>query len=51
MIGCALLLPYGSLLTVAAAAVYVVLSGLAVARPLTGALDWLVPPFFRAGST
>lgn len=49
MIGAALFLPYGSLLTVAAAAVYVLLSGLAVARPLKGALDWLVPPFFRAG--
>ncbi|MFJ6805955.1 DUF5941 domain-containing protein [Streptomyces anulatus] len=48
MIGGALFLPYGSPLTVAAAGVYVVLSGLAVARPLKGALDWLVPPFFRA---
>ncbi|PCG82843.1 transferase [Streptomyces sp. WZ.A104] len=48
MVGGALLLPYGSWLTVAAAAVYVLLSGLAVARPLTGALDWLVPPLFRA---
>ncbi|MFB8070953.1 DUF5941 domain-containing protein [Streptomyces californicus] len=49
MIGAALFLPYGSWLTVAAAAVYALLSGLAVARPLKGALDWLVPPFFRAG--
>ncbi|RPK88464.1 MULTISPECIES: DUF5941 domain-containing protein [Streptomyces] len=48
MVGGALFLPYGSRLTVAAAAVYVLLSGLAVARPLKGALDWLVPPFFRA---
>ncbi|WP_432148660.1 DUF5941 domain-containing protein [Streptomyces sp. bgisy029] len=48
MVGAALFLPYGSPLTVAAAAVYVLLSGLAVARPLKGALDWLVPPFFRA---
>ncbi|MFJ4971176.1 DUF5941 domain-containing protein [Streptomyces sp. NPDC088755] len=48
MVGAALLLPYGSWLTVAAAAGYVLLSGLAVARPLKGALDWLVPPFFRA---
>ncbi|MEW2069689.1 DUF5941 domain-containing protein [Streptomyces sp. NPDC007346] len=48
MVGAALLLPYGSPLTVVAAAVYVLLSGLAVARPLKGALDWLVPPFFRA---
>ncbi|MFJ9625781.1 DUF5941 domain-containing protein [Streptomyces sp. NPDC101181] len=48
MTGGALFLPYGGWLTVAAAAVYVVLSGLAVARPLTGVLDWLVPPLFRA---
>ncbi|MGW2056600.1 DUF5941 domain-containing protein [Streptomyces sp. NPDC001840] len=33
---------------VVAALVYVLTSGLAVARPLTGALDWLVPPVFRA---
>nr|WSY50090.1 CDP-alcohol phosphatidyltransferase family protein [Streptomyces sp. NBC_00886] len=31
------------------AAVYVLLSSEAVARPLKGTLDWLVPPFFRAG--
>ncbi|WP_031043840.1 DUF5941 domain-containing protein [Streptomyces sp. NRRL F-5650] len=31
-----------------AAIVYVLTSALAVARPLKGALDWLVPPFFRA---
>ncbi|MEW2264391.1 DUF5941 domain-containing protein [Streptomyces sp. NPDC047853] len=31
-----------------AAVAYVLTSGLAVARPLTGALDWLVPPFLRA---
>ena len=30
------------------AAAYALLSGLAVARPLKGALDWLVPPFLRA---
>ncbi|MEV6485644.1 DUF5941 domain-containing protein [Streptomyces sp. NPDC051576] len=30
------------------AAVYVLLSSEAVARPLKGALDWLIPPFFRA---
>jgi phosphatidylglycerophosphate synthase len=34
--------------TAACAAVYVLTSAAAVARPLTGALDWLVPPFFRA---
>lgn len=48
MIAAALFLPYGSWLTVAVAALYVVLSGIAVSRPLKGALDWLVPPFFRA---
>lgn len=31
-----------------AAVGYALTSGLAVARPLKGALDWLVPPFFRA---
>ncbi|MET7488146.1 DUF5941 domain-containing protein [Streptomyces sp. NPDC005538] len=30
------------------AAVYVLLSSEAVARPLKGTLDWLIPPFFRA---
>ncbi|WP_299534609.1 DUF5941 domain-containing protein [uncultured Streptomyces sp.] len=39
--------PFGSLLTVGAAVLYAVLAGLAVSRPLKGALDWLVPPFFR----
>ncbi|MFF4755914.1 DUF5941 domain-containing protein [Streptomyces sp. NPDC002514] len=38
----------GSPLPVAGAVVYAVTSGLAVARPLKGTLDWLVPPFFRA---
>ncbi|MEU9580360.1 DUF5941 domain-containing protein [Streptomyces chilikensis] len=37
-----------SWITAAGAAGYAVLSGAAVARPLKGALDWLVPPFFRA---
>ena len=44
----ALLPAYGSWLTVAAAVLYAVISGAAVARPLKGALDWLVPPVFRA---
>ncbi|MCX5401082.1 DUF5941 domain-containing protein [Streptomyces sp. NBC_00102] len=48
MIATALLAPYGSWWPVAAAAVYTLLAGLAVSRPLKGALDWLVPPFFRA---
>ncbi|MGW7082722.1 DUF5941 domain-containing protein [Streptomyces sp. NPDC054871] len=39
---------YGSPWVVVAAVIYVITSGLAVARPLKGALDWLVPPFFRA---
>ena len=30
------------------AVLYVLLAGAAVSRPLKGALDWLVPPFFRA---
>ncbi|MGW3288163.1 DUF5941 domain-containing protein [Streptomyces sp. NPDC001002] len=34
--------------TVAGAVGYVLLSGVALSRPLKGALDWLVPPFFRA---
>lgn len=48
VVAAALFLPYGSWATVAAAAVYAVLSGIAVSRPLKGALDWLVPPVFRA---
>ncbi|WP_457518933.1 DUF5941 domain-containing protein [Streptomyces sp. TE33382] len=48
MVAGALFLPFGGWLTVAAAGVYAVLSGLAVARPLKGVLDWLVPPVFRA---
>ncbi|MFJ6386144.1 DUF5941 domain-containing protein [Streptomyces sp. NPDC091972] len=39
---------FGGPLVVAGAVIYAVTSGLAVARPLKGALDWLVPPFFRA---
>ncbi|MFI2346215.1 DUF5941 domain-containing protein [Streptomyces sp. NPDC019443] len=39
---------YGSLWPVVAAVAYVITSGTAVARPLKGALDWLVPPVFRA---
>ncbi|MGW1721582.1 DUF5941 domain-containing protein [Streptomyces sp. NPDC002306] len=33
---------------VAGALVYAVTSGLALSQPLKGALDWLVPPLFRA---
>ncbi|CAM5321856.1 hypothetical protein GCM10010261_67050 [Streptomyces pilosus] len=39
---------FGGPWTVLAAVAYVLTSELAVARPLKGALDWLVPPFFRA---
>ncbi|MFI1395618.1 DUF5941 domain-containing protein [Streptomyces sp. NPDC020681] len=39
---------YGSLWPLVAAVMYVITSGVAVARPLKGALDWLVPPVFRA---
>ncbi|MFE7583656.1 DUF5941 domain-containing protein [Streptomyces gardneri] len=40
--------PFGDRQTVIAALGYAVLAGAAVARPLKGALDWLVPPLFRA---
>ncbi|MET8646259.1 DUF5941 domain-containing protein [Streptomyces sp. NPDC057746] len=33
---------------VAGAVVYAAASGLALSKPLKGALDWLIPPFFRA---
>jgi phosphatidylglycerophosphate synthase len=39
---------FGGPWPVVAALAYVLTSGLAVARPLKGALDWLVPPFLRA---
>jgi phosphatidylglycerophosphate synthase len=39
---------YGSWVPVLGAVFYVLQSPLAVARPLKGALDWLVPPLFRA---
>ncbi|MFF8785824.1 DUF5941 domain-containing protein [Streptomyces sp. NPDC015125] len=38
-----------SWLTVGVAVCSALLAGAAVARPLKGALDWLVPPFFRVG--
>ncbi len=44
----AALAPYGSWWPVLGAVIYVVLSPVALARPLKGALDWLVPPFYRA---
>ncbi|TXS07619.1 CDP-alcohol phosphatidyltransferase family protein [Streptomyces sp. col6] len=48
LIAAALQQPFGSRQTVIAAVFYAVCSGIAVARPLKGALDWLVPPVFRA---
>ncbi|SEP83213.1 DUF5941 domain-containing protein [Streptomyces radiopugnans] len=47
LVAAALWAPVGPWLP-AAALGYAALSGLAVARPLKGALDWLVPPLFRA---
>ncbi|MCF6525847.1 DUF5941 domain-containing protein, partial [Streptomyces sp. JJ36] len=46
--GTALWAPFGSWWPVVAAAGYAVTSGVAVARPLRGPLDWLVPPVLRA---
>ncbi|MEU4492433.1 DUF5941 domain-containing protein [Streptomyces sp. NPDC023998] len=48
LVAAAALSGYGSVWPVLAAVVYAATSGLAVARPLKGALDWLVPPVFRA---
>ncbi|MFB6781232.1 DUF5941 domain-containing protein [Streptomyces sp. NPDC056352] len=48
LISAALLQPFGSRQMIVAAVFYAVCSGVAVARPLKGALDWLVPPIFRA---
>ncbi|WP_369030989.1 DUF5941 domain-containing protein [Streptomyces adonidis] len=46
--GAVWLFPYGSWVPVAFAALYVLGAAGAVALPLTGRLDWLVPPVFRA---
>ncbi|MEU6993934.1 DUF5941 domain-containing protein [Streptomyces sp. NPDC046465] len=48
VVAVALTAPYGGPAVVAAAALYVALSGLALIMPLKAPLDWLVPPFFRA---
>ncbi|MDO0924779.1 DUF5941 domain-containing protein [Streptomyces sp. TG1A-8] len=48
VVACSALTGFGGLLPVAGALVHVLTSALAVARPLKGALDWLVPPVFRA---
>ncbi|MEE1806830.1 DUF5941 domain-containing protein [Streptomyces sp. BE133] len=48
LIAAALQQPFGSKQMIFAAVFYAICSGIAVARPLKGALDWLVPPIFRA---
>ncbi|GAA4961457.1 hypothetical protein GCM10023238_30840 [Streptomyces heliomycini] len=48
VVATAVLTGFGGPWTTVAACGYVLTSALAVARPLKGALDWLVPPFFRA---
>ncbi|MBT2470128.1 CDP-alcohol phosphatidyltransferase family protein [Streptomyces sp. ISL-66] len=48
LIGAALYLPFGDPRLIAVAVIYAVAAGLAVAAPLKGALDWLIPPLFRA---
>lgn len=40
--------PFGSRTAVFCALLYAVLAGAAVSQPLKGALDWLLPPLFRA---
>ncbi|MEV6547322.1 DUF5941 domain-containing protein [Streptomyces sp. NPDC051597] len=48
LVAAALTQPFGSRQMIVAAVFYAITSGLAVSAPLKGALDWLVPPFFRA---
>ncbi|MFE0805982.1 DUF5941 domain-containing protein [Streptomyces sp. NPDC058848] len=48
VVATAALTDFGGPWPAVAALVYVLTSALAVARPLKGAFDWLVPPFFRA---
>ncbi|MEU5537909.1 DUF5941 domain-containing protein [Streptomyces sp. NPDC020362] len=48
VVACSALSGFGGVLPVIGAAVYVLTSAFAVARPLKGALDWLIPPLFRA---
>ncbi|WP_417801323.1 DUF5941 domain-containing protein [Streptomyces ovatisporus] len=47
LLATALWTPAGSVWPLLAALLYVLTSGLAVAGPMRGALDWLVPPVFR----
>ncbi|MFD3544313.1 DUF5941 domain-containing protein [Streptomyces sp. NPDC058655] len=48
LLGTAWACAFGSRQVIVAAVLYALLAGAAVARPLKGALDWLVPPVFRA---
>ncbi|WP_407566439.1 DUF5941 domain-containing protein [Streptomyces sp. 184] len=48
LVALALFTPYGTWWPLIGAVCYVLTSALAVARPLAGPLDWLVPPVFRA---
>lgn len=48
VVAVSLFAPVGSWWPALAAVGYCALSGAAVSRPLKGALDWLVPPVFRA---
>lgn len=48
VVACSALTGFGGLWPVVGALAYVLTSALALARPLKGALDWLVPPLFRA---
>lgn len=48
LVATAWLAPAGTWWPFLAAAFYALTSGAAIARPLNGALDWLVPPVFRA---
>ncbi|MGW6570907.1 DUF5941 domain-containing protein [Streptomyces sp. NPDC054945] len=48
MIAGAVFLPFGDPQLIAVAVIYVMAAGLAVAARLGGALDWLIPPLFRA---
>ncbi|MDW4907046.1 DUF5941 domain-containing protein [Streptomyces sp. ADMS] len=48
VVGAVWLCSYGSPVPVVFAVLYVLSSGGAVAAPLSGRLDWLVPPLFRA---
>ncbi|MFJ3582500.1 DUF5941 domain-containing protein [Streptomyces sp. NPDC090127] len=48
MLAAAWYLPFGDARLIAVAVIYAMAAGLVAARPLKGALDWLVPPLFRA---